>query len=433
MQKKQLIINADYSHTRIALLEDGRLAELFYEFAGSGPEVGSIYKGIVSRVLPGLNSAFVDIGTEKAAFLFASEVLVPPQVQAAYAERSASTPAPSATIPISHLLSEGQQVVVQISKTALGSKGPRATMQITLPGRYLVYLPYTPHIGVSRRLEDEVEKSRLRELIAGLLPAGGAAGVIIRTAAQGVSAELLQRDFAYLRSVANGLASNLAACKAPSLVFRDLDLLQKTVRDRYSDEIVEVVVDERDAYFRVENFRREVLPEVQGNIVWYRGEAPIFEAYGIETEIARALGARVNLPSGGYLIIEQTEALTSFDVNTGSFVGKANAEDTIFITNQEAVIKIAEQLRLRNIGGIIVVDFIDMVAPASREQLYLALLEQLKHDSARTQVLPFSEFGLVQITRKRSSASLEKLLMSPCAHCEGTGKVKKDFKRATST
>lgn len=425
MIQKQLIINAGFSQTRVALLENNRLAEIFYEFAYGGPAVGSIYKGIVTRVLPGMNSAFVDIGLEKAAFLYGGDVCDEEALKRDLDEDGESDVGESAPRPIGEVLHEGQSIVVQVAKSALGSKGPRLTMHITLPGRYLVYLPYVSHIGVSRRIEDEQEKQRLRELVAPLVPEG--AGVIVRTAAQGVDAELLARDLGYLRALSQQLHRSLAACKAPSLAFRELDLMQKTLRDLYSDEISAVVIDEREAFIRLGKFCDEVMPEASSRLQYYSGTAPIFDAYNIEGDINRALGKRIELPSGGYLVIEQTEALTTFDVNTGRFVGKANAQQTIFTTNREAISKIVEQLRVRNIGGIIVVDFIDMEDVESQDKLFVALQEELKKDRARTHVLPFSEFGLVQITRKRTSDSLERLLMTTCSHCNGSGRVKKVF------
>ncbi len=426
MKTKQLVINASFSHTRIALLENNRAAEIFYEFASEGAAVGSIYLGVVTRVLPGMNAAFVDIGCEKAAFLFGGDVsdgALPLRLLEDDDENLARMVSPRR--PINQLLHEGQQILVQVAKASLGSKGPRITMHITLPGRYLVYMPYIAHVGVSRRIENEEERRRLREVVSGFMPGEG--GLIVRTAAYGVSREFLARDFAYLEAYARELKRSLSSCKAPSLVYRDLNLMQKTLRDLYSDEISAVVVDDHHAFLRLERFCREVIPEAGERLHLYEATQPIFDAYHIEPEIHRALNKRINLPSGGYLVIEQTEALTTFDVNTGRFVGKVNAQQTIFTTNREAIAKIVEQLRLRNIGGIIVIDFIDMEDHDSRELLYLALQEELKKDRARTQVLRFSEFGLVQITRKRTSESLERILMTPCSHCQGKGLIKKDF------
>lgn len=419
MHEKQLIINVNPTETRLALLEQGDMSEIFIERCNEQGLVGNIYKGIVTRVLPGMNSAFVDIGLDKSAFLFGGDVL---DAQKSESSLSLEDHKKIEKRPIEVLVKDGQEIVVQISKEPLGTKGPRVTTYLTIPGRYLVLMPNFSHIGISRRIEDEAERQRLKDIVEDLIP--GESGLIVRTAAVGIEENLLRRDIEDLLQSWKRLEKAISASKPPSFLYKDIDIIHKVTRDLYSNDIREIVVDDQDSYIQLGNFLQECIPEAREKLVYYQEKTPIFDVYGIEIDIGRALNNRVELPSGGYLIIEQTEALTSFDVNTGKFVGKVNAQQTILSTNIEAAKKIVEQLRIRNIGGIIILDFIDMESLVDREQVYNILLESLRCDRARTNVLKISDLGLVQMTRKRTSESLERRLLETCPHCEGRGYVK---------
>ena len=422
MTEKQLIINVDYGETRIALLDEGNLSEIFIERNRDLGLVGNIFKGIVTRVLPGMNSAFIDIGTEKSAFLFGGDVW-DPENEDNYSPRSEDDSfSPVQKRPIEKILKDGQEIVVQIAKEPLGSKGPRVTMFLTLPGRYLVYMPNIKHVGISRRIEDESERNRLKSIVEDLLPANS--GIIIRTAAVNANRKDIEKDFDYLMKASKLLKKAVSNSRPPSLVHKDLDVIQKITRDLYSEEVQDIIIDDVESYKLLENFLKISVPGAQSKLVLHEELIPIFDVYGIDIDIASALSARADLPSGGYLIIEQTEALTSFDVNTGKFVGNADARQTIIRTNIEATKKVVEQLKVRNIGGIIVIDFIDMADLNDREKIYNLLIEELKADRARTNVLKVSELGLVQMTRKRTSESLERKLLSACHFCNGKGQIK---------
>ena len=435
--EKQLIINTTYCETRIALMNGGQLSELFIERAHEGGIVGNIFKGVVSRVLPGMNSAFVDIGLSKAAFLFGADIYTSSSNQNSTTAGPFKPDCPRNPVsprlpttnpqklhrtPIEDLVQVGQEIIVQISKDSLGSKGPRVTTFLTLPGRYLVLMPYHEHLGISRRIESEDERERLRSIITPLLPEG--MGVIVRTAATGTTATTIEKDLNFLLHTSKKLKQSVQASRAPSLLHSDLEVVQKVIRDLYSPGIAAMIVDDEATFSLLSNFLEASLPDARPKLQLYKGEIPLFDIYGIEVDIGRALGKRVELPSGGYLVIEQTEALTTFDVNTGKFVGSFNPQQTILRTNLEACSKIVDQLRLRNIGGIIILDFIDLESTENRELLYQTLLEKLKHDRARTHILKVSELGLVQMTRKRTSESLERKLLTTCPHCQGRGMVK---------
>lgn len=422
MLDKQLIINANHSETRMALLENGRMAELFVERSRDQGLVGSIFKGVVTRVLPGMNSAFVDIGHDKSAFLFGGDVLDPDADYFEEIDQDSSQPHLREKRPIEQILKDGQTIIVQVSKEPLGTKGPRITMYLTLPGRYLVLMPHFKHVGISRRIEDEEERERIKGIVDGMVPEG--CGVIIRTAAVNMDKVSLENDLKYLSELWAGVDKTIAAARPPSLLFRDLDIMQKVTRDLYDDHVSQIIVDDNDAYIQLSHFLESTIPSAKEKLHLHEDRVPVFDLYGIEIDIGRALSSRVELPSGGYLVIEQTEALTSFDVNTGKFVGKANARQTILKTNLEATKKVVEQLRIRNIGGIIIVDFIDMEDSIDREDIYQALMEELKTDRARTNVLKVSELGLVQMTRKRTSESLGRRLQSHCPYCDGNGHIR---------
>ncbi|MCF6180386.1 MAG: Rne/Rng family ribonuclease, partial [Geopsychrobacter sp.] len=425
---KELVICTTSHETRVALLEGGHIAELYIEREREMGIVGNIYKGKVIRVLPGMQAAFVDVGLEKAAFLYVADVLDEmeqvertidgdePVPEASDSEELATLP------PIEDLLSEGQELLVQISKEPIGTKGARITSHISLPGRHLVYMPTVDHIGISRRIESEDERERLREIVESLRTPG--TGFIVRTVSEGKSKDDLRADMEFLVGLWNDLSDNIEASKAPSLIHSDLDVTSKVLRDILTEEVQRIVVDNRDEYNKINRFIRTFMPRLNYCIELYDGDEPIFDAYGLEVEISRALGRKVWLKSGGSIIIEQTEALTAIDVNTGRYVGKHNLEDTILKTNLEALKEIAFQLRLRNIGGLIIIDFIDMEKETHREKVHASLEEALKSDKNKTNILKISELGLVEMTRKRVRESIGRTLCEPCSYCEGKGYVK---------
>ncbi len=425
MANKKIVINSNLAETRIALVEDGQLIELFIERDAKQRLVGNIYKGTVSRVLPGMNSAFIDIGLNRTAFLFGGDVIDPNAEYLPYENLEDSDDKKPQNTPtsIEKVLKDGQEIIVQVSKEALGTKGPRVSMFLTLPGRYLVLMPYFPHIGISRRIEDEQQREQLKAVAEALVPEG--MGVIIRTAASGVEKTVLEEDIRTLIKDWQIISKKIPISTPPEVLFQELDLAKRVTRDLYDEEVEEIVVDNEIVFNGLRQFLSDYMPQALDKISYYSKPVPIFDVYGIEIDIGRALARRVEMPSGGFVVIDQTEALTTFDVNTGKFVGHANAQDTILKTNLEAIKVIVEQLRLRNIGGIIVVDFIDMEILEHRDIVYEKLLEALKADRSRTNVLKVSDLGLVQMTRKRTSESLEQLLLQPCPHCQGTAKVRK--------
>lgn len=419
--EKKLVVNSNVSETRIALLEDGKLAALFIERHSNKGLVGNIYKAKVSRVLPGMQSAFVNIGLDRSAFLYGGDVLDPSVTHANLP--GFDDPREHANKrPIEEIIKVGQEIVVQVAKEPLGTKGPRVTMLITVPGRYLVLMPDFDSIGISRRIEDEALRERLRLYIEKIKPQG--MGIIIRTAAAHVDLALLDRDLEFLKQVWQNVVENRKNCVAPALLYQEPNLILKTTRDLLSPEVSEIIVDDPQAYKQLSHFLTDILPgNAAGRLNMYTEPTPIFDEYGIEMDIAVALAKKVWLPSGGYLVIDQTEALTSFDVNTGKFVGSVNARETILKTNLEAVDEIVHQLRVRNIGGIIVIDFIDMEHGEDRERVNLRLEEGLRADKARTNVLSINELGLVQMTRKRTSDSLERVMTELCSYCDGRGRI----------
>jgi ribonuclease G len=425
---KELVINTTSHGTRVALLENGHIAELYIERSRERGLVGNIYQGRVIRVLPGMQAAFVDIGLDKAAFLYVADVLDEMDAVAQFVEgggplakeneNSEATPLP----PIEDLLQEGQELLVQIAKEPLGTKGARITAHISLPGRHLVYMPTVDHIGISRRIENEEEKERLRAIVESIRPPGS--GFIVRTAAEGKSEYDLLADMEFLIGLWEGIVERKEGRKAPALIHSDLDVTSKVLRDILTEEIDRIVVDKQEEYDKITRFIATFMPKLKYVIELHDTDEPIFDAFGLEVEIARAIGRKVWLKCGGYIIIEQTEALTAIDVNTGRFVGKHNLEDTILKTNLEALREVAFQLRLRNIGGLIIIDFIDMEKEAHREKVHSALEEVLKYDKARTNILKISELGLVEMTRKRVRESIGRLLCEPCHYCEGKGYIK---------
>lgn len=429
----ELVINVTAQETRIALIENGTIAELYIERTREKGIVGNIYKGRVVRVLPGMQAAFVDIGLEKAAFLYVADVFDAIEEYETLLEETkkddrdtdeheASHHDYKVLHPIEDLLQEGQELLVQVSKEPIGTKGARITAHISLPGRHLVYMPTVDHIGISRRIEEEEERERLKEIVERHKPAGS--GYIVRTASEGKTEEDLKSDIQYLATIWSEIVKKKEKAAAPWLIHADLDVVQKVVRDIVTDDVNRIVVDSRMDQDRILQFITTFMPKMKSSIELYDEEEPIFDNFGLEVEISRALGRKVWLKSGGYIIIEQTEALTAIDVNTGRFVGKHNLEDTILKTNLEAVKELAYQLRLRNIGGIIIIDFIDMEKEVNREKVYAALEEALKSDKSKTNILKISELGLVEMTRKRVRESIGRMMCEPCPYCEGRGYVK---------
>lgn len=426
---KELVVNTTAHETRVALLESGHIAELYIERNRERGIVGNIYKGRVIRVLPGMQAAFVDIGLEKAGFLYVADVLsemeaVEQFIEGAQARKPQENGSDEgeAYPPIEELLQEGQEILVQVAKEPIGTKGARITAHISLPGRHLVYMPTVDHVGISRRIEEEEEKNRLRRLVEAIRPEG--TGFIVRTAAEGKSEPDLRADMDVLVALWREITGRRERSGAPCLIHSDLDVTSKVLRDILTEDVRRIVVDSPREHQKIVNFIATVMPTMAIPVELYSDHEPIFDAFGLEVEIARALGRKVWLKSGGYIIIEQTEALTAVDVNTGRFVGKHNLEDTILKTNLEAVKEVAFQLRLRNIGGLIIIDFIDMEKEAHREKVHSALEEALKLDKAKTNILKISELGLVEMTRKRVRESIGRTLCEPCPYCEGKGSIK---------
>ncbi len=414
---EEILINVTPQETRVAVVENGVLQEVHIERARARGLVGNIYKGKVVRILPGMQAAFVDIGLERTAFLHAADVTRPPGSESGNGGEGEIVP------PITDLLHDGQEVVVQVVKDPLGTKGARLTTQIAIPARYLVYLPYSNYIGVSQRIEDEAERERLRAAVRAAMTEGEG-GFIIRTAAEAAGAEEIAADVRFLRKVWVKAQDRLRAVPARSLVHEDLSLAMRTMRDLIEDNVEKIRVDSRETYQNARAFAHDLIPEVEERVEYYPGERPIFDLYSVEDEIQKALEKRVPLKSGGYLVIDQTEAMTTVDVNTGGFVGRRNLDETLFKTNLEAAQAIARQLRLRNIGGIIIIDFIDMKNPDHRRQVMRALERTLARDRIKTYITEMSSLGLVEVTRKRTRESLEHVLCEPCAVCSGRGVLK---------
>ncbi len=469
---KELVVNAAAHETRVAVLENGTIVELFIERGDESNVTGNIYKGRVQRVLPGMQAAFIDIGLNQAAFLYVDDILdnscddiarifeqeteidsddeaesdaidtdamdsdidsrsvksvqakdksgqdiaLPDWKQQPNYNWKSSFPE---ECPIDELITEGQEILVQVAKSPIGTKGPRVTTHISLPGRFMVLMPTVEHIGISKRIEDEKERLRLKELLLSIRKDNF--GYIFRTAAQGIQESRLSREIAFLNKAWEDIQKRSRTASAPSLVYRDLTVTFRAVRDLLTDEADRLIIDSKEGYENVVHFLEKLMPDLRVSVELYTGAEPIFDAYNIEGDIARALKKKVWLKSGGYIIIEQTEALVAIDVNTGRYVGKHNFEETIVKTNLEAVKEIAYQIRLRNIGGIIIIDFIDMKKSHHKEKVMSHLIEALKKDKSQTNVLPLSELGLVQMTRKRVRKNLTRTLCEPCFYCGGDG------------
>lgn len=416
MDAVELLMNVTPNETRIALVETGMLREVHIERQAKRGIVGNIYKGRVTRVLPGMQSAFVDIGLEKAAFLHAADIVshtecVDENEQKQFKVKS-----------ISELVREGQDIVVQVVKDPLGTKGARLTTDITLPSRYLVFMPENSHVGVSQRIESEEERARLKALVEPFCDELG--GFIIRTATEGSSEEELRQDAEFLKRLWRKVLERKSKYPTKSKIYGEPALPQRILRDFIGTNLEKIRIDSKLCFGEVKEFTDEFMPELSDKLVLYSGNQPIFDVYGVENAIQTALDKRVNLKSGGYLIIEQTEAMTTIDINTGAFVGHRNLEETIFNTNIEATKAIAQQLQLRNLGGIIIIDFIDMQTDEHRNRVLQSLCDALSKDRMKTNVNGFTQLGLVEMTRKRTRESLEHVLCDECPTCHGRGRVK---------
>ncbi len=429
---KKLVINVTEHETRLALLEDGNIAEVFVERKDDSDIAGNVYKGKVQRVLPGMQAAFVDIGLSQAAFIYVDDVITDnyKEIEKLFIENkdveynvsdinSKDSVSAFRGCPIEDLIKEGQDVLVQVAKSPIGTKGARVTSYITLPGRFLVLMPISSHIGVSRRIEDENERNRLKNLVQSLRTENF--GYIVRTAAEDIQEEKIIYEMNFLNNLWENIQKKYKTSPAPSLLHQELNVSLRAVRDLLLHDAEKLVIDSRFEYESIISFLDTFMPSLKDSVELYEGSEPIFDAYNLEGDISRALKKKVWLKSGGYIVIEHTEALVAIDVNTGRYVGKHNLEETILKTNLEAVKEIAYQIRLRDIGGIIIIDFIDMKKKSNQEKVFNALKEALKKDRSKTHVLPMSEMGLIQMTRKRIRKSLTRMLCEPCFYCDGEG------------
>ncbi|MBN2373617.1 Rne/Rng family ribonuclease [bacterium] len=439
---KEIVINANPYEKRVALLEDRFLTELYIERRRSKRINGNIYKGRVTRVLPGMQAAFLDIGLQKDAFLYVMDVAdsitefeylmigsdeeeqsdILPSIEEGVKSFHVYPQQYQPAVNIQDLIKEGQELLVQVTKEPLGTKGARVTTNITLPGRYLVYMPTVDHVGVSRRIEDKDEKARLKEMIQTLKAPN--TGYIVRTVGEGKGEAEFLPDMEYLSKLWDKIQLRSNSSNPPCLIHRDLDIVLKTLRDILNTDIDRVVIDSDEEYERCIEFVETLMPNLTDSIKVYHKAKPIFDDYNIEKQIEEALSPKIWLKSGGYIVIDETEALVTIDVNTGKFVGEANLEETIYKTNKEAIQEIVRQIRLRDLGGIIIIDFIDMWAEENRQKLLEALETELKKDRMRSKILQLTQLGLVEMTRKRIKQSLGKILTSPCPYCGGTGRVK---------
>ncbi len=416
---EEILINVTPRETRVALVENGMLQEMHIERASRRGYVGNVYKGRVSRVMPGMQAAFVEIGLDRAAFLHASDIVRPQTIPLGENGESA----PAVTPPINELLRDGQEIVVQVVKDPIGSKGARLTTHLSIPSRYLVLLPYSTVLGVSVRIEDETERMRLKEILAETI-GENPSGYIVRTNAEGQSRDALCEDIDYLGKLWSAVQQRMAVAKVGARIYEDLPLALRALRDLMRPMIEKVRIDSRETLDRALEFTGQFMPELVDRLEHYPGERPVFDLYGIEDEIQRALKKEVPLKSGGYLVVDQTEAMTTIDVNTGSYLGTRNLEETVYRTNLEAAQASARQLRLRNLGGIIIIDFIDMIDEEHQRQVIRQLEKSLARDHAKTTVYEMSPLGLVEMTRKRTTESLERQLCEACPACSGRGTIK---------
>jgi len=407
---KEFLINAGLSETRMAVLDEKQPVEIVIERLHASRRVGNIYRGKVENILPGMQAAFVDIGMEKNAFLYVDDLQI-----FKGQEEGINGPAP----PINKLLRLGQEIIVQVVKEPIGNKGARVVTNITIPGRYLVLMPSVKYVGVSRRIEDEKERERLRATAQKLRPRG--MGLIVRTAAEGVEEKELRLDRDFLLNLWQKVRKKARKGPVPSLLYHDHDLLYRILRDLFTEDVEKLIIDEQSAYEKALEFMNSLSPHLKNRVELYKGSRPLFEIYGIENQIEEALQRKAWLPSGAYLIFDQAEALTVIDVNTGKFTGSTNLEDTVLATNLEAAKEIARQIRLRNLGGIIIIDFIDMASEKNRRQVVEVFSQELAKDKQKSNILGFTSLGLLEVTRKKIRPSLREQLQQACSACEGTG------------
>ena len=431
----ELVINARPHETRVALVENGVVVELYINRGSEQELMGNIYLGRVVRVLPGMQAAFVDIGIDKPAFLYVADVYNDARhweqvmLQEGDEDNNSENESPlrmrqlkNFDINIEGLLQEGQDIMVQVSKEPIGTKGARITSYITLAGRHLVFMPTIDHIGVSRKIEGEKERTRLRKIIQELRPSGE--GFIVRTVSERAPKDKLKSEMEFLNRLWKTIQKRQETSSTPNLLHKELTITLRAVRDLFTKEIDRLVIDSREEYQAIMEFIENFVPSLKYSVELYEGREPLFDAYGIEMEISRALDKKIWLKSGGYIVIESTEALATIDVNTGSYVGKRNLEETIVKTNLEALKEIAYQIRFRNIGGLIVIDFIDMDRESDREKVFLTLKEALEKDRAKTTVLKMSELGLIEMSRKRTRENINLFLTEACFYCDGRGRLK---------
>lgn len=416
---EEILINFTPMETRVAVVENGMPQEIYVERASRRGIVGNIYKGRVVRVLPGMQAAFVDIGLERAAFIPVDE-LVGADVNGGSTGRT--------TVPIAQVIREGETLLVQVTKDPIGSKGARLTTHLSIPSRYLVLMPKNDHIGISQRIDDADERDRLKGIMESLLSesdeAEDSCGFILRTVAESVAESELRSDVDFLRRLWRNLKQKIESASVTSIVYEDLPLHMRALRDMAHTDVERIRIDSKETYQSALEFARVLVPEIVDKIEYYPGERPLFDMFNVEEEMQKALGRKVELKSGGYLIFDQTEAMTTVDINTGGFVGHRNLEETIFKTNLEAATAIGRQLRLRNLGGIIIIDFIDMTDPDHQRQVQRTLDRVLEKDHAKCKVTGVSELGLIEMTRKRTRESLEHVLCEACPVCQGRGSVK---------
>ena len=424
--RREILVSASPQESWVALLEDGQLVEIMFDRPDQDRLVGDIYLGRVEAVLPGIQAAFVDIGEEKAGFLHVSDLLGEEDDDddagngngngGGGGRRSRKYP------PIQDQVKKGEEILVQVTKEPIGTKGPRVTAQVSLPGRFLVYMPFSSHVGVSRKIDGREERSRLRAMARGVIPEG-AGGVIVRTVGEEVTRETLEAEFRRLHDRWKKIQRRARAQKAPSRVHGEARMVSGVIRDLFSDKFDRLTVDSKEVHAEITSYVSSVSPELLERIHLHQGAVPLFDEHGVEAEMRKAFDRRVDLPSGGYIIVEPTEALVSVDVNTGRYTGRRDPEHTILRTNLDAAREVARQLRLRDVGGIIVVDFIDMESQENRDRVLHELRSHLGRDRARTRAYEVSELGLVEMTRQRVRPSLVQSLTAPCRHCGGSGRI----------
>ena len=416
---EEILVNVTPTETRVAVVENGMLQEVYIERSASKGIAGNIYKGKVVRVLPGMQAAFVEIGLERTGFIHVSDIAV--VGQDGIEQRSNDEP------DIRTIVREGQSLIVQVIKDPIGTKGARLTTHLSVPSRYLVYMPHTQHIGISQRLEDGEERNRLRGVVENCIKIEAMeklGGFIIRTAAEGAGEDELLTDIRYFKRLWAALERKMKEREVPAIIYEDLPLYMRTMRDLVRPELEKIRIDSKESFQNVSQFAEDYIPELKDRVEYYPGERPIFDLYSVEDEIQKALGRKVALKSGGYLIFDQTEAMTTIDVNTGGFVGHRNLEETIFKTNLEAATSLARQLRVRNLGGIIIIDFIDMKNAEHRRQVHRTLEKAMERDYTKNIITGVSELGLIEMTRKRTRESLEHVMCEDCPVCQARGSVK---------